>query len=78
MAFFFFLVLNKAQFGAKDWFGFDVIGRPELVENNGSSATGYSPMFRTGLGKPVAVKQSSIAKAQRVLRDDDLPRKGKS
>lgn len=55
-----------------------MIGRPELVENNGSSATGYSPMFRTGLGKPVAVKQSSIAKAQRVLRDDDLPRKGKS
>lgn len=56
----------------------DMIGRSKLSENNDSSAVGCSPMFRTGLGKSVAVKQSSIAKALRVLGDDDLPRTGKN
>ncbi|KAK4799413.1 hypothetical protein SAY86_024778 [Trapa natans] len=51
-------------------------GRSRLVENDGFSATGSSAMFRTGLGKPVAVKQSSMAKALSIMRDDDLSHKG--
>ncbi|XP_031398637.1 protein BREAST CANCER SUSCEPTIBILITY 2 homolog B-like [Punica granatum] len=52
-------------------------GCSKIVESNsGSSTSGSSPMFRTGLGKSVAVKQSSVAKALRVLADDDLPHTG--
>lgn len=40
-------------------------GCPKLLEN------GNAPIFRTGSGKSVALKQSSIAKALSVLRDDD-------
>ncbi|PKI51435.1 hypothetical protein CRG98_028146 [Punica granatum] len=55
----------------------DLIGCSKIVESNsGSSTSGSSPMFRTGLGKSVAVKQSSVAKALRVLADDDLPHTG--
>ncbi|XP_057983241.1 protein BREAST CANCER SUSCEPTIBILITY 2 homolog B-like [Malania oleifera] len=45
-------------------------GCSKLPENR-ATGTGSAPMFRTGLGKSVAVKQSSIAKALSVLGDDD-------
>ncbi|KAF3962282.1 hypothetical protein CMV_013187 [Castanea mollissima] len=44
-------------------------GCAKLLENR-SEGFGSSPMFRTGLGKSVAVKQSSLAKALSVLGDD--------
>ncbi|XP_059463227.1 protein BREAST CANCER SUSCEPTIBILITY 2 homolog B isoform X2 [Corylus avellana] len=44
-------------------------GCSKLLENR-DEGVGSSPMFRTGLGKSVAVKQSSIAKALSVLGDD--------
>lgn len=36
-------------------------------------ADGGAPMFRTGLGKSVSVKQSSIEKALSLLADDNAP-----
>lgn len=48
------------------WFA---TGCSKLLENR-DEGVGSSPMFRTGLGKSVAVKQSSIAKALSVLGDD--------
>lgn len=45
-------------------------GRSKLLENE-KSKVDNSPMFRTGTGKSVAVKQSSIAKARSVLGDVD-------
>ncbi|XP_058000163.1 protein BREAST CANCER SUSCEPTIBILITY 2 homolog B isoform X2 [Hevea brasiliensis] len=38
---------------------------------NGEEDVEHAPMFRTGLGKSVALKQSSIAKALSVLGDND-------
>lgn len=40
-----------------------------LLENCEESVGGF-PVFRTGLGESVTVKQSSIAKALSVLSDD--------
>ncbi|XP_073144754.1 protein BREAST CANCER SUSCEPTIBILITY 2 homolog B-like isoform X2 [Henckelia pumila] len=45
-------------------------GRSKLLENEKCNVDN-SPMFRTGMGKSVAVKQSSIAKARSVLGDVD-------
>ncbi|KAJ9694057.1 hypothetical protein PVL29_009843 [Vitis rotundifolia] len=46
-------------------------GCSKILENCGPCVES-PPMFRTGLGKSVAVKQSSIAKALSVLGDDDF------
>ncbi|XP_075502367.1 LOW QUALITY PROTEIN: protein BREAST CANCER SUSCEPTIBILITY 2 homolog B-like [Primulina tabacum] len=43
-------------------------GRSKILENEKGNLDN-SPMFRTGMGKSVAVKQSSIAKARSVLGD---------
>ncbi|KAF8402568.1 hypothetical protein HHK36_010654 [Tetracentron sinense] len=51
-------------------------GRSKLLENNGGRDES-SPMFRTGLGKPVNVSHSSIKKALSVLGEDDSPNQGK-
>ncbi|KAJ7961167.1 Protein BREAST CANCER SUSCEPTIBILITY 2 B like [Quillaja saponaria] len=40
------------------------------LQQNHSETVGGSPMFRTGLGKSVAVKQASMAKALSVLGED--------
>ncbi|OVA07838.1 BRCA2 repeat [Macleaya cordata] len=45
-------------------------GSSKLLQNNGSSNES-PPMFRTGLGKSVAVQKSSILKALSVLGEDD-------
>ncbi|XP_010037674.2 protein BREAST CANCER SUSCEPTIBILITY 2 homolog B isoform X2 [Eucalyptus grandis] len=45
-------------------------GRSKLLEN-GDAASRSLPMFRTGSGKSVALKQSSVAKALSVLGDED-------
>ncbi|XP_021288995.1 protein BREAST CANCER SUSCEPTIBILITY 2 homolog B isoform X1 [Herrania umbratica] len=45
-------------------------GCSKLIEN-GDAGVGKCPMFRTGLGKSVALKESSIAKALSILGDDD-------
>ncbi|XP_030537321.1 protein BREAST CANCER SUSCEPTIBILITY 2 homolog B-like isoform X2 [Rhodamnia argentea] len=45
-------------------------GCSKLLEN-GNAASQSLPMFRTGSGKSVALKQSSIAKALSVLGDED-------
>uniref|UniRef100_A0A2N9G9N3 Tower domain-containing protein n=1 Tax=Fagus sylvatica TaxID=28930 RepID=A0A2N9G9N3_FAGSY len=45
-------------------------GRCAKLLENRSEGFGSSPMFRTGLGKSVSVKQSSLAKALSVLGDD--------
>lgn len=45
-------------------------GRLKLLENDNGKVDN-SPMFRTGTGKSVEVKQSSIAKARSVLGDVD-------
>ncbi|XP_039009037.1 protein BREAST CANCER SUSCEPTIBILITY 2 homolog B-like isoform X2 [Hibiscus syriacus] len=42
----------------------------KLIENDGGVVDKY-PMFRTGLGKSVALKESSIAKALSILGEDD-------
>jgi hypothetical protein len=36
------------------------------------------PIFQTGLGRPVAVKHSSIKKASTILGDGDVKRSGKN
>lgn len=41
-----------------------------LLEN-GEEDIEHAPMFRTGLGNSVALKQSSIAKALSILEDND-------
>ena len=46
-------------------------GCSKILENDGPCVES-PPMFRTGLGKSVTVKQSSIAKALSVLGDDDF------
>ncbi|XP_065852244.1 protein BREAST CANCER SUSCEPTIBILITY 2 homolog B [Euphorbia lathyris] len=45
-------------------------GCSKLAENDNEDV-GRAPMFRTGLGKSVALKQSSIARALSVLGDND-------
>ncbi|XP_056170255.1 protein BREAST CANCER SUSCEPTIBILITY 2 homolog B-like isoform X2 [Syzygium oleosum] len=45
-------------------------GCSKLLENGDAASQGL-PMFRTGSGKSVALKQSSIAKALSVLGDED-------
>ncbi|XVE62082.1 hypothetical protein DITRI_Ditri06bG0090800 [Diplodiscus trichospermus] len=45
-------------------------GCSKLIENGDGGFDKY-PMFRTGLGKSVAFKESSIAKALSILGDDD-------
>ncbi|GMJ03265.1 BRCA2-like B [Hibiscus trionum] len=45
-------------------------GCSKLIENEDGGVDEY-PMFRTGLGKSVALKESSIAKALSILADDD-------
>lgn len=50
-------------------------GCSKLLEN-GDEGGGEAPMFRTGLGKSVVLKQSSIAKALSVLGDDDAVNSG--
>ncbi|KAK8665667.1 hypothetical protein V6N13_005829 [Hibiscus sabdariffa] len=45
-------------------------GCSKLIENEDEGVDKY-PMFRTGLGKSVALKESSIAKALSILADDD-------
>ena len=60
--------LLKFSSGSSIWFGF-ATGCAKLLENR-SEGFGSSPMFRTGLGKSVSVKQSSLAKAFSVLGDD--------
>ncbi|PIN01753.1 hypothetical protein CDL12_25734 [Handroanthus impetiginosus] len=45
-----------------------LLGCSKLVES-GKSNLENPPMFRTGLGRTVAVKQSSLAKARSVLGD---------
>lgn len=51
-----------------DFFG--CVGCSKLLENGDAASQGL-PMFRTGSGKSVALKQSSIAKALSVLGDED-------
>ncbi|XP_038698141.1 protein BREAST CANCER SUSCEPTIBILITY 2 homolog B-like isoform X1 [Tripterygium wilfordii] len=46
-------------------------GCSKLLEDADEGNAGNSPIFRSGLGKSVVLKQSSIAKALSVLRDDD-------
>ncbi|GLT92773.1 hypothetical protein SLE2022_105930 [Rubroshorea leprosula] len=46
-----------------------VQGLPKLLEN-GSGRDGEAPMFTTGLGKSMVLKESSIAKAFSVLGDE--------
>ncbi|XP_034695014.1 protein BREAST CANCER SUSCEPTIBILITY 2 homolog B-like isoform X1 [Vitis riparia] len=46
-------------------------GCSKILENDGPCVES-PPMFRTGFGKSVTVKQSSIAKALSVLGDDDF------
>ncbi|KAK9289849.1 hypothetical protein L1049_008009 [Liquidambar formosana] len=51
-------------------------GCSKLLEDDGGGGGESSPMFRTGLGKSVVLKQSSIAKALSVLGEDDTIDKG--
>jgi len=45
----------------------------------GQRDTGYQlPIFQTGMGRPVAVKQGCIKKAKAVLEDGDVKRSGKN
>lgn len=52
-----------------NWLG-KIAGSSKLLENGGSNAE-EQPIFRTGLGKTVDVKKSSIARARSVLGDLD-------
>lgn len=40
---------------------------------NPEDGDGGAPMFKTGLGKSVSVKQTSIEKALSLLADDNAP-----
>ena len=47
------------------------VGSSKLLENRKSNVEEEQPTFRTGLGKSVEVKHSSIARARSVLGDLD-------
>ncbi|KAL5720910.1 hypothetical protein ACHQM5_013536 [Ranunculus cassubicifolius] len=53
-------------------------GSSKLFKNCGGQYDEKAPMFRTGSGKSVETKQSSIAKALTVLGEDDFGYKGSS
>lgn len=63
--FFSFVCLAGEACGGDNEFNFS-----KLLEK-GNEHNGNAPIFRTGLGKLVALKQSSIAKALSVLGGDD-------
>lgn len=47
-----------------------IAGSGKLFQNCGGSYDEQAPMFRTGSGKSVEVKRSSVAKALSVLGDN--------